>query len=291
MTTYCITGTLGNGKTLCAVDRIRSYLWKGRRVATNLDLTLEKMLPSKNRTAQVVRLPDRPTAADLDALGLGCDVLDESRYGLLVFDELATWLNSRSWDDPGRKALLDWLVHSRKRRWDVIFLIQHIESLDKQVRQMLVEYHVKVMRFDKVKIPLLSTIGGLLTLGLWDGSLPKLHVGAVIYLPGSSAAHQLVTDRWIFKGTDLYEAYDTEQVISDSYAHGPFSYLPPWHVSGRYQPLQGWELIRAWIRGQLPEQQPKRAGLKPAQRLDPLMTLPPEVRWRVARDLVRCGTL
>ena len=40
MSVYCVTGKLGNGKTLVSVGRIRDALKKGLRVATNLDINL-----------------------------------------------------------------------------------------------------------------------------------------------------------------------------------------------------------------------------------------------------------
>lgn len=291
MTIYVTTGTLGAGKSLLAVSKIRQYLQQGRRVATNLDLNMQNLLPSKNRTARVERLPDRPTVDDLNSLGLGADILDERRYGLLVLDELATWMNSRTWSDKNRQALIDWLVHSRKKRWDVIFLIQHANALDKQVREMLMEYQVRCRRFDKIKLPIISAIGEFLTFGLWDGYLPRIHLGVVVYAQGGNAQSPLVTERWFYRGRDLYAAYDTEQVFSDSYSNGIFSYLTPWHLKGRYEPMTGMEAFATWLRGELPEQQRKARPARPARRLAPLMSLPPDARWRITRDLIGCGAL
>lgn len=286
MTIYVVTGKLGAGKSLLAVSKIREYAAAGRRVATNLDLRVEHLLdPRKRRVVDIRRIPDRPTVADLDALGLGCDQLDEKRTGLIVLDELATWMNARTWGDKNRQALIDWLVHSRKRRWDVIFLIQHASVLDKQVREMLMEYHVRCRRFDRVKLPVLSWLGELVTFGLWDGFLPRVHLGVVVYTEGGSSQSPLVTDRWFYLGRDLYAAYDTEQVFSDTYPHGPFSYLTPWHLKGRYEPVRGLEAFALWCRGQLPEQRrtPRSGAISP--RLAPMMKLPPDARWRVARNL------
>lgn len=293
MTIYVVTGKLGAGKSLLAVSKIREYALAGRRIATNLDLNLDAMLPPKRRDVQAVRVPDRPTVQDLDALGLGCDKLDERRYGLLVLDELAVWMNSRSWSDKSRQSLIEWLVHSRKRRWDVIFLIQHPNALDKQVRESLMEYLVKCRRFDRVKLPIISWLGECLTFGLWDGFLPRLHLGVVTYPEASTAQSPLVVDRWFFRGHDLYSAYDTEQVFSDSYDKGIFSYLPPWHIKGRYLPPDPWELFGQWIRGELPEQggRKKPCQRPPSAKLSKLMRLPPDARWRVTRDLVAHGCL
>lgn len=291
MTIYVVTGKLGSGKSLLAVDKIRQYVVQGRRVATNLDLKLENLLAPKRRAVDVVRIPDKPTVADLEMLGKGCDTVDEKRYGLIVLDELGVWLNARTWADKGRQGVLDWLRHSRKFRWDILFLIQHPESLDKQVRQDLMEYLVKCRRFDKIKLPIISALGEFLTFGLWDGYLPKIHLGVVIYTEGGNPQSPLVTDRWFYRAHDLYSAYDTEQVFSDRYDSGPYSYLTPWHLKGRYMPMTVIEALALWIRGQLPEQARRARPARPAARLSPLMALPPDRRWHVARALVQAGAL
>src|SRR5690349_9318508 len=119
-----VTGKLGAGKSLVCVGKIQDYLMAGRRVATNLDLYLERLLPSRARKVQCVRLPDKPTAADLELLGSGNDTPDESQNGLIVLDELGTWLNARQWGDKERQPVIDWLLHSRKKGWDVMFIVQ-----------------------------------------------------------------------------------------------------------------------------------------------------------------------
>jgi hypothetical protein len=239
MSVYVISGKLGNGKTLLAVSRIRHYLREGRRVATNLDLNLEAMLGPTFKGARCVRVPDKPTAADLDGIGIGADVLDESRYGLLVLDELATWLNSRQWADKDRQGVIDWLVHSRKKRWDVILIVQNHSMIDKQVREALLEYLVTCKRLDKIKVPFFGHIGKAITFGAWDGCVGRLHLGVVVYAAGAALlANAMVVERWIYRGTDLFKAYDTEQQFSSSYAVGLFSYLSPWDAVGRYLPAR-----------------------------------------------------
>lgn len=166
MSVYLISGKLGSGKTLSAVGRIRDALMKGRRVATNLDLRLEKLLSPRSgkpyksdglskwhQPVSCVRLPDKPTVDDLELIGSGNDSMDESKNGIIVLDELAVWLNSRTFNDKSRMPVIDWLLHSRKKGWDVYFICQHLEQIDKQVRQALVEYLVVCRRMDRMKIP------------------------------------------------------------------------------------------------------------------------------------------
>jgi len=249
MSVYVVTGKLGAGKSLIAVSRIRTYLREGRRVATNLDLRVEHLLPTNMQRIDCLRVPDKPTAADLDAIGLGADVLDESRYGLLVLDELGSWLNARDWGDKQRGAMIDWLIHSRKRRWDVILIVQNVGMIDKQIREALLEYLVTCKRLDRIRIPFFGIIGQVLTLGAWNGRVGRVHLGVVVYAAGAALlSNALVTDRWLYRGTELFKAYDTEQVFSSRYGHGIYSYRSPFDLVGRWLPrkVPVWERLVLW---------------------------------------------
>lgn len=230
MAVYFVTGKLGSGKSLCAIGKIRDYLSEGRRVATNLDLWMDGMFCYHKQPA--IRLPDKPRAVDMIALGDGYEAEDErdndeSKYGLIVLDECGTWLNSREWNDKERRKLIDWFLHARKHRWDIIFLIQSIEACDSQIVQSLCEHLVICRRLDRFKL------AGI--------KLPRLHIANVYY--GKSTESRI--ERWTYRGTDLYQAYDTRQRFRDGIEYfdgGPvdmraqFSYLSAWHLKGRYLP-------------------------------------------------------
>lgn len=282
MPIYLVSGKLGAGKTLVCVGRIADALSKGRKVATNLDLWLEKLLPPHVRKIECVRLPDKPTVRDLEMLGPGNPGMDEANNGLIVLDELASWLNARQWGDKQRQAVIDWLIHSRKKGYDVIFICQHIQQIDKQVREALVEYHVGCKRFDRIRLPVFGPLFSMLTLGLYKGYLPKAHLGVVKYGTDQNAP---IAERWMYLGTKWYAGYNTRQIFSDDYAEGSFSYLSPWHVRGRY--MKSWfQRLKEWWNP------PRRTKVgKPAPHLAPLMQLEPEARFRVARRLVELGTL
>lgn len=232
MSDYLVHGKKGNGKSLVVVGRIRDALLAGKKVATNLNLRLEELLPLGTKQVTCYRLPDRPAFADMQAIGIGSELIDESTYGLVVLDEMATWMNARSWADKERQALLDWFVHSRKLGWDTYFICQHPDQIDKQVRTSLVELSVSCKRLDKIRIPFL----GALTKAAFDAELrpPKVHVATVRYGTGHEA---VVNDRWVYRGRSLYAGYDTRQVFQANYSDGLFSYLSPWHVKGRYGKL------------------------------------------------------
>ena len=214
MAVYFVTGKLGSGKTLAGVGRIRDYLLAGRRVATNLDLHLDKLLP-RTSNATAIRLPDKPRAQDLMDLGQGCEEYDEDRFGLIVLDECTTWLNSRNWNDKERAALIDWFLHARKHFWDVLFLVQDIESIDKQLRSALCEHLVICRRLDRFPVPGLGLLTRVLTLGLMKRPmLPRVHISAVYYGENTQA---MKVDRWIYRGRDLYAGYDTAQVFQSGH--------------------------------------------------------------------------
>jgi hypothetical protein len=225
-----LTGKRGDGKTLSAVGKIQEYLLAGRIVATNLNLFVEHLLPLDNQTAKIYRIPDHPKIEDFEALPRGNLTMNEEMNGLLVLDEAATWLNARSWNENPiqRQAIISWFLHSRKHGWDLIIITQHQNLLDKQLRDSLFEFHALSKRLDKVAIPFLSAFFKIFDVKLRP---PKIHLVVVRYgLAGDSP----VADRWLFRGTALYSAYDTNQLISPLYSPGLHSMLTPWHLSGRY---------------------------------------------------------
>lgn len=229
MAFYIITGKLGGGKSLVSVSKIRQYLMEGRRVATNLDLFVEHLMPPHVRSVDLVRLPDLPTVEDFEALGYGSTVhADESKFGLIVLDEGSGNFNAREWADKSRQAMIDWLKHSRKLRWDVFIIVQSHTMLDKQIRDAFGEHLVVCKRMDRLSIPLVSPLSKLLGLTVRP---PKVHVGIVRY--GLNVTDPVV-DRWFYRGRDLYAAYDTEQVFDRSTSPALNSYLPPYTVKGQF---------------------------------------------------------
>ena len=226
---YVITGHLGSGKTLLAVDLARQYLLEGRRVASNITLHLEHLLPPDNG-AEWTKLPYIPTADHLRALGDGyAGPYDESRFGLVLLDEAGTWLNSRDWNDRGRRELFHWLTHARKKGFDIALIIQDFESLDAQVRRSITEIYVDCSRLDRVKIPYLPI------------RLPRIHRATAYYKSPLGQVYK----RWHTSGTDLFRAFDTREAITEEVtftdtgavdARGTWTGLPARTLFGRYSP-------------------------------------------------------
>jgi len=292
MAFYLVGGKLGSGKSLCCVGVIRDALRKGRKVATNLDLYLEKMLPRESR-ATVIRLPDKPSAADLVLIGQGQEGMEETDNGVLVLDECASWLNARTWNDPQRELVMDWFRNSRKYGWDVYLIAQHIDQLDKQARTSVVEFNVRCARLDRLPIPGITTLVKILTVGMVRLRAPKVHMATVRY---GVERESLVVDRWTYRARDLYACYDTKQVFRDAHmlpvkgeqdsakaAHvGIHSMLSPWHLFGRHCPrVPFW---RRWLSAIEP--QPRvRPLFRPEAYPAAVMRLAPDLRWRFLHNL------
>lgn len=246
MADYLITGKKGNGKSIYAVGVIRDALAAGKRVATNLDIHLDKF-GNPRSTKTYIRLPDCPTVADLEALGRGQDGVVEEENGIIVLDEVSKFLNSREWGDKERAPILDWLVHSRKHGWDVYMIAQGAEQIDKQLRTSLLEYWVQVRRTDKWPIPFITPVVKMLT--GFDVRFPKMHFGTTRQ---GFDPRGLVLDRKWYKGAPLYPCYDTQQIFLDRdhpKANGMHTVLSPWHTTGRYLPPKPsiWETIFPYL--------------------------------------------
>lgn len=230
MPVYSVEGKLGTGKTKFCVWRAQQALLEGRRVASNVDLHTHILTPRKRTT--YIRLPDKPTSFDLEAMGHGNpESYEEDRNGVLILDELGTWLNSRNFQDRDRGALIDWLIHARKLGWDVYLIVQDAGMIDRQVREALIEYQCRCLRLDKVKIPFIGWFLGAFN-KRW-GYLPRMHTVAARVGGGTAP---IVAERWMYRGTDLHAAYDTRQVFTSNYPHGVHSVLPPWD----WKPDSGW---------------------------------------------------
>ncbi|WP_081081487.1 MULTISPECIES: zonular occludens toxin domain-containing protein [Burkholderia] len=253
-----LAGKRGAGKSLIAMSRIREYMWAGRMVATNLNLRVEYLVPPRN-TVRPFRVPDWPTADDLMLLPLGNPGLEwregesypvmrdgykfsEDENGLLVLDELATFLNSRDWQAKDRQSLINWLLHSRKFGWNLLFIAQHVGLIDKQVRDALFDLYGNTRRLDKVQVPVIGRVASLAGIRL---RLPKWHVAHVRY--GTQPGAPLSETVWV-RGHDLYRAYDTTQKINPDVGVRTgegFQYLSAWDLRGRY--MSWWEMNKKAI--------------------------------------------
>lgn len=270
MPVFSVEGKLGTGKTKFCIWRAQEAIRRGRKVASNVDIAPHLLTPEA--PGKIIRIPDKPTSQDLEAMGHGNpDSYEEDNNGLLILDELGTWLNSRSYQDKERAGLLDWLIHARKHGWDVYLIVQDANMIDKQVREALIEYQIKCMRMDRVRIPIVGHFTGLLK-SRW-AYLPKFHLATSRVGIGINA---VVAERWQFVGTSLHAAYDTRQIFRNDYPHGPFSVLPPWDYK---RPLTSLQKLSAMITRLMDGPKPDRRTLREKSDLAKwIQRLPPDRR-------------
>lgn len=249
-----LTGKRGAGKSLIAVFQIQERMLKGSIVATNINLNVQKLVGPRNKV-RPFRVPDHPTATDLQQLPLGNPSLawvgdeikiqpgyDEGKNGLLVLDELATFLNSRTWKEKDRQDLISWLLQSRKFGWDLLFLAQHPRLVDAQIRDSLFDLVGVTRRLDKITVPFFGKISAIIGFRL---KMPRIHVAILRY-----GMHQdsPVAERIWTRGTSLFEAYDTTQKIDPAVGVKTgegYQYLSAWDLRGRY--MGWWEMNRGLI--------------------------------------------
>lgn len=233
MGVWIVTGGLGAGKSLIATSRAREGLERGVPIASNMWFNIEHLVAGRKKY-KLIRLADYPKLEDFETLGCSCcggpahevPALDEKKFGYIILDEVATFLNNREWNrdlnDEGPKEgaqkravkarldLIKWLRHARKHRWHLYFITQGVNSLDSQIRNEMLEHEVRCRRMDRMTVPVLSILTKVLGFGAIP--LPQVHVGVVYY---NEVGRPTKIDSWyVPDAKSLYPAYNTTQVLS-----------------------------------------------------------------------------
>jgi len=219
-----VEGVRGSGKSKIAVREIKTYLQLGLRVATNLDIKPDVLAP--NAKSYITRLPDIPRSIDLELLGKAYpeldpdnpDTYDESRFGLIVIDELLTSFNSRSWNDKDRLAVVSWFVQSRKLGWRVWLLSQDVDAVDKQLRETLLQeiWHCRSGK-NLFSSPILGKILNLFINPIIKITAPYGFHVLNVYNGKKKDRHHLSKTEF-FKCYELHPAYKTsQQFILDTF--------------------------------------------------------------------------
>ncbi len=210
-----IEGRRGSGKSKWAVAKIQLYLQEGRKVVTNLDLFLENMCPD-NKSATYTRLPDYPRSEDLHAIGMAYDTLDENdpdtydenKNGVVVIDELLTSFNSRNWNDPDRLNVINWIVLSRKKGWDLYFIGQDFGSIDKQIQDTVIEEIISCRSNEKL-YP--GVMWNLLIKPIYMRFAGKKHFA--FRYDGKTKSKDTFNYKEKFQRNDLHSCYKTGQIF------------------------------------------------------------------------------
>lgn len=215
MSASFLEGRRRSGKSKFAVGKIQEYLNEGRRVATNLDLFLENLCPD-NTKAYYTRIPDFPRSQDLFSLGNAYpelnedepDTYDENKNGVVVLDELLTSFNSRSWNDKDRLKVINWIVLSGKKGWDLYFIGQSFDAVDAQIRDTVVDRIISC-RSNENLYP--GQVWNLLIKPLYMKMYGKGHFA--FFYDGKSKSKEYFSYRLKFQRNDLHNCYKTGQVF------------------------------------------------------------------------------
>jgi len=248
MTVHFITGHLGSGKGLYAVQKIIEYIGKGKPVYTNIDIFPDKFYV-RNKTI-VHRMNDFPTPEEFERLPQICPAYERDKFGALVLDEVSYFLSSRTWNEQGRGRIVRWLKDARKLGYDVYLIVQDIESIDSSVKRSLEEITVTCTNVSNFKVPLIGWIASLFGVEL---RMPRAHVASSWY-------KGLKTNTEFYSGSVKY-CYDTGQLLGRGFINtpegqvdltGPYTILSAWHIKGRYLPIVDvvrllWQWPYRWI--------------------------------------------
>ena len=152
-----ITGNLGGGKTLTAVEFAVRAISSDYFVCTNIDLKMDEVcavLGSRARSLyrRIDLSSDDPNDwPSGDARGSG-----GSRRVLVIIDEVAEWFDQYASTSPQVRKFLSWLRHSSKRGQDVLLVVQRREFLAKSLRILVARWiwveDLAVWKIPKIRI-------------------------------------------------------------------------------------------------------------------------------------------
>jgi adenosyl cobinamide kinase/adenosyl cobinamide phosphate guanylyltransferase len=215
---YAVTGAPGSGKSFYTVRAIADALDSGKVVATNATLLpdWETRLARRNPIRRLIRgRVDQKVLTYQDRLHYTNDLAElmsiklagrgEGR-GIAVLDEAHEWLNNRAWKDDDRASINAWFAEHRKRGWDVYLITQHIDSIDKQVRDR-VEYHVHLRNMRNLRLAGIRVIPFALFLAIHEwkaGPRSKTHI----------------SKREVFPLDGRRRLYDSFALVHDDYDAG-----------------------------------------------------------------------
>ena len=241
-------GQPGTGKSTLATGMALDYLREGRRVVANyaIDPAPASVRPKGPlATACVEVIPSRPAYGVIERLGIGwrdpAHVGREDVCGLLLIDEAGPWLDSRQWKDADRPKIIDWLLQSRKRGWDVILIAQAPALIDKQVREAVVEAYARCRRTDRMKVPVIGV------------KMPRMHVAVARYGMDSNAP---VLQRWWYRGKLEHQCYQS-YALFDAEASVDHWVVPPPAITKWAGYKSVGDKLREWWQAKCEARKPK----------------------------------
>lgn len=158
-----ITGKIGGGKTVLAVEMMFDHLLKGGTVCTNIILIWPEVVKLGLRRRGVEIRKEQYIYVDLNEDDKPWHmkiVWGTRRTPVKVFlDEVHLFFNSRDWQKTAQlhRDMLSFLSQSRKACVDVTFIAQVASTLERQFRVQC-EWEIYVRNFKDIKIPIFGTL-------------------------------------------------------------------------------------------------------------------------------------
>lgn len=167
-----ISGNLGGGKTLSAVEIAVRSMASGYCIVTNIELDMNAVCGELGEWVRSLyrrvslETDDPMTWPCGDPRGSGGD-----RRVLVIIDEVAEWFDQYSASSPSVRRFLSWLRHSSKRSQDVFLVVQRREYLAKSLRILVSRWvwveDLAVFRIPKLRIKL-PFMGGYIARSFFD---------------------------------------------------------------------------------------------------------------------------
>lgn len=197
-----ITGTLGGGKTLHAVEKAVNHLRRGGHVYTNIEIipkAVETWLAVQGLKFEPDRLHLIPNAG-IKSFHENLERGQPDMRVYVIIDEAGLEFNSRDWKDLNRD-LLNFNVLVRKFDIYLIYIAQKPEMLDKQFRGLCQTQidcrnlkHYKIFGAFSLPIPLMFRVHYSLVWG------KRQHV----------RSEPIITPKWV------YPLYNSDALLGDS---------------------------------------------------------------------------
>lgn len=147
--TTVITGTLGGGKSLAAVDIGMEHLSRGGTLITNIPVYAEKIKAWMAVEFGLIFDPARLILLEQASIA---DFQNFARRGndkqtvLMLLDEAALDVGSRDWKDHSDEQF-NFVILCRKLKIDLVLIAQDANDIDKRIRQkMQREIHCRSLK-------------------------------------------------------------------------------------------------------------------------------------------------
>lgn len=136
-----ITGNLGGGKSLTAVNLAVTSMAKGYFVCSNILLNIDAIAREYGEYVRRLYLHFDFDDPNFHPQNLPCGSprgTRNPRRVLVIMDECAEWVDQYTTaKDPRIKQFWSWLRHTSKQNQDVILIVQRLEYLNKVLRLLI----------------------------------------------------------------------------------------------------------------------------------------------------------